>query len=114
MKKERKGRKTLSEGLRQRHDLPEDCRRKGNLFDEIDGMSMEAMYQVIYDYEDKRKKVSYFTARMGVVEAKIDRINLKINDLGTQIGQLERKLGLELDALCDFVQQIQRSIKNDR
>ena len=108
MKKERKGRKTLSEGLRQRHDLPEDCRRKGNLFDEIDGMSMERMYEIIYDYEDKRRKVSYFTARMGVVEAKIDRINLKINDLSAQISQLERKLGFELDGLCDFIKRIHK------
>ena len=114
MKQERKRKKTLTEGLRQRHDLPEDSRRKGNLFDEIDGMRMKEMYEIIYAHEDKRGKASYFTARANILEAKIDRINLKINDLGTQIDRLERKLGLELDALCDFIQQIPKTIKNDR
>jgi len=80
----------------------------GNWLDQIDGMGMEAMYEIIYDYEDKRRKVSYFRARMGVVEAKIDRLNLKINDLSTQISQLERKLGFELDGLCDFIKRIHK------
>ncbi len=106
VKQKRKRKKTLIEALRQKHDLQEDCRGKGNLFDEIDGMGVERLYEIIYDHEGKRKKVSYFTERIGFVEAKIDRLNLKINDLSSQISQLERKLGLELDALCDFVQQI--------
>jgi hypothetical protein len=112
MKQELKRKKKLSEALRQRHDLPKDCRRKGNLFDEIDGMGMERMYEIIYDYENKRKKVSYFTARANILEAKLDRINLKINGLDSQINQLERKLGLELDALCDFIKQTKGRKKN--